>query len=435
VSDGPATGRPGEVSKGEIAVVGTGVAGLGCAWNLRDVASLSLFEKQERPGGHTNTVMIEEDGSPVPIDTGFIVFNKVTYPNLLGLFERLGVAVKASEMSFSVQHLPRNIEFNGMGPNKLFAQRSNLLNPRFYGLLRQIFRFFRIARASLDNPDDLPLREFVAKHRLGDDFLDLYLVPMSSAVWSTDPDDVLDFPASTLIRFFHNHGFLGVTTHHPWFTVGGGARTYVDKILGAVGQPVLSAPVRGVTENDTHAVVTFADGSRRAFDRVVLACHADEALAVLDAPTPDQRRLLGAFRYQTNAATLHTWPGVMPRRRLAWASWNYRIETRDGHTRATTHYWMNALQGVSGKRDYFVSLNSQDAIPASHVLYQTTYEHPVFNREAVNAQSQLDTLNTQSPSQRVFFCGSYFKYGFHEDAYTSGLNLARTLRGCITAGS
>jgi uncharacterized protein len=419
--------------KGEIAIVGTGVAGLGCAWNLRDVASLALFDKQDRVGGHTNTVTVDEDGTPVPIDTGFIVFNKVTYPNLLGLFENLGVEVKPSEMSFSVQHVPRNIEFNGMGPNKLFAQRSNLLNPRFYALLRQIFRFFRIARASLENPDGLTLREFVAKNRLGDDFLDLYLVPMSSAVWCTDAHDVLDFPASTLIRFFHNHGFLGVTTHHPWFTVGGGAQTYVRKILEAVGEPVLSAPVCAVTENERHAVVTFADGSRREFDRVVLACHADEALAALAAPTPAQSRLLGAFRYQENSATLHTWPGVMPRRRRAWASWNYRIVGRDGRRSATTHYWMNALQGVSRKRDYFVSLNSQDAIPASHVLYQTTYEHPVFNLEAAKAQDELHTLNTQSRSQRVFFCGSYFKYGFHEDAYSAGLYLARLLRERIAS--
>lgn len=412
--------------KEHIAIVGTGVAGLGCAWNLRDSARLTLLEQDARPGGHTNTVVVDEDGQPVPIDTGFIVFNKVTYPNLCRLFDELDVAIKPSEMSFSVQHIPTGLEYNGMGLNKVFAQRRNFFRPRFHSLLRQIQRFFRVANELRNAPQAAPvtMREFAARHDLGPDFLDLYLVPMSSAVWSTDPRDVLDFPAATLIQFFHNHGFLGTDTHHPWFTVDGGAKTYVDKILATIGAPRVRSGATRVTEKPNGVEVTTATGETLTFDRVVLACHADQSLALLATPDADQQRLLAPFRYQQNHATLHTDETVMPKKRRAWASWNYRVEAN----RAATHYWMNALQGVSKKKNYFVSLNSADRIPREKVLYETTYEHPVFSLESVRAQNELATLNAHSPDQRIFFCGSYFKYGFHEDAYTSGLQLAERIK-------
>ncbi len=408
-----------------IAIIGTGVAGLGAAWNLRNHAEVTLLEKQERPGGHSNTVTIDEDGAPVHIDTGFIVFNHVTYPHLTKLFADLDVATKPSEMSFSVSHRPSGIEYNGMGPNKVFAQRRNLLRPRFYRLLRQILRFFDLSRAALNNPatEGMTLREFTNRHRLGQDFLDLYLVPMSSAVWSTEPGQVLDFPALSLLRFFKNHGFLGVSTHHPWFTVDGGAKTYVDKILSIVGPARLPAEVVGVREDREAVTVTLRGGDCLSFDRVAIAAHADEALAMLSEPTEAQSRLLSAFGYQRNVATLHTDSRVMPDRRRAWASWNYRIEkTPDGSTRATTHYWMNALQQVSKKRDYFVSING--TIPREKVLYETVYHHPVYTLPAMQAQAGLPSLNTVSPDQRIFFCGSYFRHGFHEDAYGSSVALA-----------
>jgi len=408
----------------KVAVIGTGVAGLGCAWNLRDVAKLSLFEKDNRPGGHTNTVSIQEGTQDIPIDTGFIVFNKVTYPNLCRLFEELGVTTKPSEMSFSVQHLPSSLEYNGMGFNKLFAQKKNLFSPRFLGLLRQIFRFFKVANEALQGEADMTVGEFVKKHRLGQDFLELYLIPMSSAVWSTEPNEILSFPAQTLIRFFHNHGFLGVSTHHPWFTVDGGSRTYVKKILQAVGDVEISSEAVSVESSANSAKVTFSDGHSREFDRVILACHADQALRLLANPTDDQVALLKHFRYQKNDAALHTWSGLMPKRRIAWASWNYRVTEQT----ATTHYWMNALQGVSEKQNYFVSLNSNNVIPEQHILYRTTYEHPVFTQATTRAQKHLPSLNTITPEQRVFFCGSYFRYGFHEDAYTAGFELSLHLR-------
>ncbi len=410
-----------------LAIVGTGVAGMGCAWHLRNHAEITLLEKDARPGGHTNTVFVEEDGAQIPIDTGFIVFNHQTYPNLCRLFAELNIDSKPAEMSFSVQHLASGLEYNGMGLNKLFAQRRNIANPRFLALIASIFRFFKAAREALEDPPEISLREFCERNQLGHDFLDLYLVPMSSAVWSTNPKDVLDFPASTLIRFFHNHGFLGVTTHHPWFTVRGGSRTYLNKILEAVGAPKLNARVVAVEETGKSVRLRLESGESMEFDRVILAGHADQSLAMLTSPDDRTRSLLGAFRYEKNHAALHTWEGVMPKRRLAWASWNYKVANGPVQGPAT-HYWMNALQGVSQKKNYFLSLNSREDIPPEHLLYETNYEHPIFDLAALRAQASLNSLNDRSRDQRVFFCGSYFKYGFHEDAYSSALYLAGMLR-------
>lgn len=425
-------------SRPRIAVIGTGVSGLSCAWGLRDIADLTLFESERRPGGHTNTVAVEENGRQIPIDTGFIVFNKVTYPNLCRLFGELGIAIKPSEMSFSVQHAASGLEYNGMGLNKLFAQRRNIGNLRFLMLIAEIMRFFRVGRkwlrdesegasseerADLDSED---LATFCKRHGFGRDFLDLYLIPMSSAVWSTEPGRILDFPASTLLHFFHNHGFLGVTTHHPWFTVDGGARTYVEKMLEVLGQPRLGDPVVAVEEQEDGAWITTASGVRERFDAVVLASHADQSLRLLAHPTEEQQRLLSAFHYQRNEASLHTDSSVMPMRRLAWASWNFRVELGpDGHQRAATHYWMNALQGVSRNQDYFVSLNSDDRIDPARLLYRTTYDHPVFTLDAIRAQRELPKLNHTG---RLYFCGSYFRYGFHEDACKAGFDAAKAVR-------
>ena len=414
-----------------IGIIGSGIAGMGAAWQLRNHADITLIEREARPGGHTNTVKVEENGQEIPIDTGFIVFNHATYPHLVRLFEELGVETKPSEMSFSVQHVPSGLEYNGMGLDKLFAQRGNILNPRFHALVFQILRFFRVARALLEKPDSLncTVAEFVHRNALGVDFLNLYLIPMSSAVWSTDPRQMLDFPALSLIRFFQNHGFLGVTTHHPWFTVSGGSRSYRDKLLAHLRLVKLPAKAVEVKESESSATVRIEDGTLLEFDRIIIAAHADEALAMLAAPDEAQSRLLGAFGYQKNTATLHTDHSVMPRIRRAWASWNYRVEQdAQGDREATTHYWMNALQGVSKTRNYFVSVNGSDKIRPEAVLYQTDYEHPVFTLRALEAQHELPTLNTRSPRQRIFFCGSYFRHGFHEDAYSSAVDLAAVLR-------
>lgn len=416
-----------------IAVIGTGVAGLSAAWGLRDVAQLTLFESSHRPGGHSNTVTIDEEGKSLAIDTGFIVFNKVTYPNLCRLFDELDIKAAPSEMSLSVQHLPAGLEYNGMGLNKLFAQRRNIARPRFILLIAEIIRFFRVGRQWLrDEADgdtahesDEDLATFCKRHRFSTDFLDLYLVPMSSAVWSTEPGRILDFPASTLLHFFHNHGFLGIATHHPWFTVEGGSVTYVQKMLGVLGLPRLGDPVIDIAETDQGALVRTESGKCESFDAVILACHANQSLDLLNSPTSDQQRLLSPFRYQLNETLLHSDATVMPKRRLAWASWNFKVEESSNHRRSSTHYWMNALQGVSNNRNYFVSLNCSEQINPKLVHYATTYEHPVFTLEAIRAQRELPGLNH---SGRLFFCGSYFRYGFHEDACKSGFDAAMAVK-------
>ena len=415
----------------KLAVIGGGIAGLGAAWLLRKRYDVTIFERERHLGGHSNTVEVEENGRRVPIDTGFMVFNKVTYPNLVRLFDELRVPIKPTEMSFSVRNEDLDIEYNGMGFNRVFAQRANLVRPRFLKLMAQIMRFFRVANASLDDEslESMSLDEFVRLHRLGDDFLRLYLVPMSASIWSITPGGALDFPAATLVRFFHNHGFLGVTTHHPWFTVDGGSREYVKRMLADLPRTHSSAPVASVENNVDAVTVRTKDGAAHRFDRVILAAHADESLALLAQPTALQRDLLSAFRYQTNDTVLHTDVTVMPHRKLAWASWNYRMEPNGEGERPSTHYWMNRLQGVSDRENYFVSLNYADRIDPAKVLWRTNYTHPIFDRGALAAQHRLPAINAESPDQRIFFAGSYFRYGFHEDALASAVQCTRAVCG------
>ena len=419
------------MSKERLAVIGGGIAGLGAAWLLRNRYDVTVFERERQIGGHSNTVEVDENGRRVPIDTGFMVFNKVTYPYLVRLFDELRVPIKPTEMSFSVRNDELDIEYNGMGLNRVFAQRANLVRPRFLKLLAQIMRFFRVANASLDDEslEKMSLDEFVRRHRLGDDFLRLYLVPMSASIWSITPGGALDFPAATLVRFFHNHGFLGVTTHHPWFTVDGGSREYVKRMLADLPRTHASSPVASVEASADQATVRTKDGAAHTFDRVILAAHADESLALLQSPTPLQEKLLSAFRYQANETLLHTDATVMPQRKLAWAAWNYRMEPSGEGERPSTHYYMNRLQGVSDRENYFVSLNYADRIDPEKVLWRTNYTHPIFDRGALMAQHHLPSINAESPDQRIFFCGSYFRYGFHEDALASGVQCAHAVCG------
>ena len=419
------------MSRERLAVIGGGIAGLGAAWLLRKRYDVTVFERERHIGGHSNTVEVDENGRRVPIDTGFMVFNKVTYPYLVRLFDELRVPIKRTEMSFSVRNDELDIEYNGMGLNRVFAQRANLVRPRFLKLLAQIMRFFRVANASLDDEslEKMSLDEFVRRHRLGDDFLRLYLVPMSASIWSITPGGALDFPAATLVRFFHNHGFLGVTTHHPWFTVDGGSREYVKRMLADLPRTHASSPVASVEASADQATVRTEDGASHAFDRVILAAHANESLALLQSPTPLQEKLLSAFRYQANETLLHTDTTVMPQRKLAWAAWNYRMEPSGEGERPSTHYYMNRLQGVSDRENYFVSLNYADRIDPEKVLWRTNYTHPIFDRGALRAQHHLPSINAESPDQRIFFCGSYFRYGFHEDALASGVQCAHAVCG------
>jgi len=421
------------MSRPRLAIVGTGIAGLSCGYFLRERFDLTFFEQADYPGGHTNTIDVTAHGEAVTFDTGFMVFNRVTYPNLCRFFAELAVPVKPTDMSFSVQHRPTGLEFSGSSLNHLFAQRGNLVRPRFWNLLYQVNRFNEDAVAALHEARwaDTTLGDYVAERGYGDDFLDLYLVPMSSAVWSTPPDRMREFPALTLLRFFHNHGFLGLHTQHPWWTVTGGAREYVRRLRPMLGGCLrLNSPVVRVHRPaQGGATVTTQDGRTEHFDRVVLACHADQALRLLADADPEERRLLGEFHYQPNLATIHTDESVMPRARLAWSSWNYRVEdTPGGGSQPQTIYWMNRLQGVSGRVNCFVSINGEAAVRPEHILRQIPYEHPLFSLGAIRAQLRLPALNRRTAAP-VCFAGSYFRHGFHEDAFTSGLDCARAIAG------
>lgn len=415
----------------KVAIIGTGIAGLGCAYFLHRKFELTLYEKNDYAGGHTHTVSVPENGRSIPIDTGFMVFNEVTYPNLTRLFRETDVATKPAPMSFSVQHLPARLEFCGSSLNHLFGQRKNLLSPRYWKMILQINRFNEEAVETLNSGkyEGLTLGEYVRAKNYGDGFLNFYLVPMSSAVWSTPPELMLEFPAVTLLRFFHNHGFLGLHTQHPWFTVVNGAKSYVEKISAPFRDKIrLRCDARNVRREGSMVKVADVSGQTETFDHVIFASHADESLALLSDADLQEDSLLGEFKYQPNTALLHTDASVMPRTRLCWASWNYRIDrTTDGLIAPSTVYWMNSLQGVSDRQNYFVSINGENSVNPNLVLKRISYEHPLFSLGAIRAQKHLGKLNERMTN--VFFCGSYFRYGFHEDAFTSALDVCRILTG------
>lgn len=415
-----------------LAIIGTGIAGLGCAHFLHRSFDVTLFEQENVVGGHANTVNLKNPGRIIPIDTGFMVYNEVTYPLLTRLYKELGVSTKPAPMSFSVRHDGEGLEYCGSSINHLFAQRSNLLRPRFWNLLRTIDRFNREAVEALEDPEvaRLSLGEYVRKRGYGARFLELYLVPMSAAIWSAPSDEMLQFPAATLLRFFHNHGFLGLDTQHPWRTVEGGSRVYVEKLVLPFTERIRRGV--GVTEvrrEGERVCLRTTSRENLKFDRVILACHADQALALLADPSPMESRLLSGFRYQSNVATLHGDSSVMPKRRKAWASWNYRIHSTDRSSRppASTHYWMNSLQGVASDKNYFVTINPVLEMPAKEVFWTKTYRHPLFDQTAIRAQVELPELNQRMQETATAYCGSYFRYGFHEDAFRSAYELSRSL--------
>ncbi|HXB10887.1 MAG TPA: FAD-dependent oxidoreductase [Bacteroidia bacterium] len=424
----------------KIAIIGTGIAGMGCGHFLKDNAEIFFYEKNDYPGGHTNTITVDEDaclpdrqGQKVHIDTGFMVFNHVTYPNLLKLFNELKVPTFKTDMSFSVQHVPDKLEYCGSGLNGLFAQRKNIFSLRHIRMLKQIGRFNEESIRILDKPEyaDYTLERYIKENKFSDDMLWRYLIPMSAAVWSTPMDKMLEFPVQTLIRFFYNHGFLGLNTQHQWYTVTGGSRTYRDIIMAQFKDKIfLNDPVVKVVRKGNKAVLYTRSGKEAEYDKIIIASHGDEALALLDAPTPDEKRLLSKFHYQKNIATLHTDEAIMPKNKRVWSSWNYRVEEKNGRLEASCIYWMNSLQKVSEKKNYFVSINDPGNVNKSKVIKVIDYTHPLFDVEAAKAQGELRSLNKTGP---VYFCGSYFRYGFHEDAFTSAVNLCEHLNKNLTA--
>lgn len=413
-----------------VAIIGTGIAGMGCGYFLHREYDLTFYEQESYIGGHTRTVMIDEEGIRVPIDVGFIVYNEVTYPNLTRLFSELNVPTTNSSMSFSVQHIPSQLEFCGSGINGLFGQRRNLFRPSYYRFLSQINKFNEESPEVLEDPKymNCTLKDYVGEKGYGGEFLSRYLIPMGAAVWSMPPEEMMNFPAATLVRFFKNHGFLGLNTQHQWKTVSGGSWTYRDLLIAPFRDRIhLNRGALRVIRAEKKATVLGSDGSRKEFDKVIFACHADQALGLLEHPADLESGLLENFRYQKNTGTLHTDFSIMPGSRRLWSSWNYRIDRLgDGTIAPSTIYHMNSLQQLPGKKDYFVSINDPGMVRAEHILQKFEYEHPIFSSDAVRAQLDLPTLNTNGI---LYFCGSYFGYGFHEDALTSALNVSHALRG------
>jgi len=419
----------------KVAIVGSGISGLAVAHALQGHAELTLFEAGDYFGGHTHTVDVTlptNHGSVTwGVDTGFLVFNERTYPNLIRLFGELDIATAKTDMSFSVQAgvAGRRLEWNGASLNSVFAQRSNLLNWRFLRMLREVLRFNKLAttlaEAGADAQLAQPLGEWLDAQRFSAEFRDWYFLPMMACIWSCPTAQMLEFPVATMIRFCHNHGLIQVNDRPQWWTVTGGARRYVEKIVARIPDKRLNTPVRAI-ERDDHGVTLTTDHGAQRFDQVVLATHSDQALALLRRPSVEEDRVLGAIRYQANRAVLHTDASVLPERRLAWAAWNYERAPASGQesSRVCLHYLLNQLQPLPFEQPVVVSLNPLREIAPEHVLGDYDYAHPVFDLGAIAAQKELPRLQGR---QRTWYAGAWTGYGFHEDGLKSGLSVAQQL--------
>ncbi len=417
----------------KIAVVGAGISGLGAALVLADRHDVTLFEAEPRLGGHSNTVDVPgDDGQPVPVDTGFIVYNTAAYPNLIGLFEHLGVTTAPTEMSFSVSLASGAYEYTGNGLSGLFAQPGNALSGAHWRMAADILRFFRQAShldtGSLD--PSLSLGAFLSRHGYSEAFVTRHIVPMGAAIWSTPAAQMLEFPAAAFIRFCANHGLLQVAGRPEWRTVVGGSRSYVQAIRDRFGgRLALGDPVVEIRRQpDGVRIATARGNGPMAFDACVIACHADDALGLLADPSPEESRLLGCFGYARNEAILHIDAGLMPKRRRAWTSWNYLGESLAADTPLCVTYWMNRLQPLPMRKNAFVTLNPWRAIEPDRIMARMSYAHPVFDRTAMEAQRDLWSLQG---ARATWFAGSYFGYGFHEDGLQSGLAVAEDLGGGV----
>jgi len=422
-----------------VAIVGSGISGLAAAHALHGLAEVTLYEAGDYFGGHTHTVEVTLPGPQGlvthGVDTGFLVFNERTYPQLMALFAELGVETAKSDMSFSVQvpHVLNGqaLEWSGSSLNSVFAQRGNLGNWKFLRMLADIVRFNRIttglAASGADSAPAMlqPLGDFLRARKFSDEFRDWYFLPMMGCIWSCPTEQMLQFPVSTMIRFCHNHGLLQITNRPQWWTVQGGARHYVDKIISQIGDKRLNTRVR-LIERDGDGVRVVTDGQVQRFDKVVLAAHSDQSLAMLRTASPAEQAVLGAIRYQPNRAVLHTDASVLPQRKLAWAAWNYQRTPASGRQASGVclHYLLNRLQPLPFTQPVVVSLNPVHEIARKHIMGEYDYTHPVFDTAAIRAQKELAGLQGL---QHSYFCGAWTGYGFHEDGLKSGLQAARLL--------
>ncbi|HZW60586.1 MAG TPA: FAD-dependent oxidoreductase [Woeseiaceae bacterium] len=406
----------------KIAIVGSGIAGNTAAWQLRREHDITVFEAADRIGGHAHTVDVETADGVLPVDTGFIVFNDRTYPEFNRLLTDIGQPWQPSVMSFSVQCARHGLEYNGASLDTLFAQRRNIVRPAFLRMVRDILRFNRDASLAADGAaGERSLRDYLDRHAYSREFRQHYLVPMAAAIWSAVPARVLDMPVGFLLRFFRNHGLLQLADRPNWRVIRGGSRAYVDKLVaGHRARIRLACPVRSVTRR-ADGVYLRAAGRLERYDCVFLACHSDQALALLSDASPAERDVLGAIPYQANEAVLHTDTRLLPRRQRARAAWNYHIP-RDRQQAVAVTYNMNLLQSLDTREHYLVTLNNSAAVQPARILQRIRYEHPVFSAAAVAAQARQGELNS---GKRTFYCGAYWRNGFHEDGVVSALAAVR----------
>jgi predicted NAD/FAD-binding protein len=412
--------------KKRLAVVGTGMAGMSAAYFLKDHYDITVFEKNDYIGGHTNTVYVEEEGKRLPIDTGFMVFNEHTYPNMCRLFKKIGAPYHDTDMSFSIYDAARAFEYNGSSFNDLFSQRKNILSPRFWRMLADIGRFGKRVPKYLTDAGylNISLGELIEKEKLGDAFTHDYLLPMTSAVWSTPHHEMLLFPARSMVRFLYNHGLTGMDTQHQWKTVQAGSETYKQILIKEFKDRIkVSHPVMAAWREGNEGVLKFKDGHEERFDVVVFASHADETRELIHDKSAQESELLAPFNYQPNDAWLHTDDSLMPKLKKNWSSWNQ--VHREGER--FTIYYMNRLQPISKKVNYFININGTRFIDEKKVIKKISYHHPVFNLKTEAAQAQFPALNAASPIFK--YCGAWQRYGFHEDALVSSVNLCEQMLG------
>jgi predicted NAD/FAD-binding protein len=406
----------------KIAIIGTGIAGNVAAYHLAKKHDITVYEADDRIGGHTNTVDVLAGGRRWAVDTGFIVFNDVTYPNFIALLDELGVESQPSDMSFSVSNRRNGLEYNGASLNALFAQRSNLLRPSFYRMLLDILRFNREAPTLLEGTAaTVTLGDYLDANGYSREFVEHYIVPMGAAIWSATPEGMRRMPAAFFVRFFHNHGLLSVNDRPAWRVIKGGSRRYVEKLVAGHRDRIrLNAAVQWIRRHPEYIEVKAVGADPERFDRVFLACHSDQALRLLADPTPQERDVLGAIQYQMNEAVLHTDTALMPRRRRAWAAWNYHVprEAENPEGKVMLTYNMNILQSLDAPVEFCVTLNNSRAIDSRKVIQTFEYAHPIFTERAVAAQRRHREIDG---ARRTYFCGAYWRYGFHEDGVLSAL--------------
>jgi len=430
----PLPGRPASVraSKKRIAIIGTGIAGLSAAWLLNESHDLTIFEANDYIGGHSNTVDVAVDNVQFPVDTGFIVFNPQNYPNLVSLFDYLNVPTTPTDMSFSASMADRSFEYAGGTKTGLFAQPSNMMRPRFWRMVKDILRFYSASEDLVNDTSlvGLSLGQLLTREGYSKAFIEDHLAPMGAAIWSSNSQDILDYPALSFLNFFRNHGLTQLSDRPAWSTVQGGSREYVTRLTAGFSDRIrLSSPVTSVTKLEQGIEIVSPESGREYFDDVIFACHSDQALRLIQSPLPNQVNVFNDLTYSANEVVLHTDLALMPKRRAAWASWNY-LDAPSGEGRTTdapaVSYWMNQLQHLPVETPVIVTLNPNRAIDPSKVLGRYEYDHPVFDLAALEARQRVWPLQGKN---NMWFCGAYLGDGFHEDGIQAGLAVAELLGG------